>query len=270
LNLDHALETLRERAPFVPELALVLGSGLGALAACPESLAGVAVPFTELGFPGPSVQGHQGQLLYCELEGRKVVLQAGRFHYYEGHPMALVTAPMRLHARMGVKTVIHTNAAGAVNAAFRVGQLMIITDHINLMGVNPLVGPNPGPGPRFPDMSAAYDPGLAAQIARAAAGLGQTVQQGVYLAVPGPSYETPAEIRAFRTLGADAVGMSTVPEVLVARQEGLKVAGISCLCNMAAGMLPQALTHAEVLAAGAMAAQEFERLVRAFLRDLNE
>lgn len=268
MNIQPALEILRGRAPFVPELALVLGSGLGALASCAEAKAGVAIPFTELGFPAQTVQGHQGKLIFCELEGRKVVLQAGRFHFYEGNPMSLVTAPMRMHARLGVKAVVHTNAAGAVNAAFKVGQLMVINDHINLMGTNPLIGPNQDPGPRFPDMTSAYDPALTAQILAAAASLGQEVQRGVYLAVTGPSFETPAEIRAFRALGADAVGMSTVPEVIVARHEGMKAAGISCLCNMAAGMLPQPLTHAEVLEAGAAAAANFERLVRTFLRDL--
>jgi len=269
MELQSALEALRKRAPFVPEVALVLGSGLGVLAEGPDAARGVAVPFTDLGFPGQTVQGHQGRLVFCELEGRKVVLQAGRFHFYEGHPMGLVTAPMRLHAGLGVKAVVHTNAAGAINPAFQVGQLMLITDHINFMGANPLVGPNRGTGPRFPDLCAAYDPGLSGQFAAAAQALGQTLQQGVYLAVSGPSYETPAEIRAFRALGADAVGMSTVPEVIVARQEGMKVAGLSCLCNMAAGMLPEALTHAEVLAAGAGAGVAFERLIRAFLRKLD-
>ena len=269
MDIQPGLRVLRARAPFVPDLALVLGSGLGALAGCPEALGGVAIPFTDLGFPAQTVEGHQGRLIYCQLEGRKVVLQAGRFHHYEGHPLAVVTAPMRLHAQMGVRAVVHTNAAGAVNAAFRVGQLMVITDHINLLGGNPLVGPNLAPGPRFPDMTRAYDPALSGQILQAAAGLGQTLQQGVYLAVTGPSFETPAEIRAFRTLGADAVGMSTVPEVIMARHQGLRVAGISCLCNMAAGMLPQPLTHQEVLDAGAAAAGAFEQLIRAFLRNLD-
>ena len=268
MNIQPALDHLRDRMPFVPELALVLGSGLGALAACPEAAAGVSIPFTDLGFPGQTVLGHQGRLIFCRLEGRDIVLQAGRFHYYEGHPMALVTAPMRILARLGVRAVVHTNAAGALHPAFKVGQLMVITDHINFMGTNPLIGPNPGPGPRFPDMTRAYDQGLSDQILQAAAATGQTLQQGVYLAVTGPSYETPAEIRAFRTLGADAVGMSTVPEVIVARQESLKVAGISCLCNMAAGMLPQPLTHQEVLEAGAASASAFEALIRAFLRGL--
>lgn len=269
MDLQPALEILRARAPFVPELALVLGSGLGQLAHCPEALAGVSLPFTELpGFPHQTVLGHSGRIIFCELEGRKVLLQAGRFHFYEGHPMAVVTAPMRLYGRLGVPVVVHTNAAGAVNAGFAVGELMVISDHINLQGTNPLIGPNVEPGLRFIDMTEAYDRDLRRQLFAAAAASGQSLREGVYLAVTGPSFESPAEIRAFRTLGADAVGMSTVPEVLVARHEGMKVAGVSCLCNMAAGILPQALTHQEVLAAGAEAGQRFETLVRAFVRAL--
>jgi purine-nucleoside phosphorylase len=270
MNWLPALEALKLRAPYVPDLAIVLGSGLGALAEAPEAKAGTAIEFTELpGFPAQTVAGHGGRLIFCELEGRKVLLQAGRFHYYEGHPMSLVTAPMRLYGHLGVKAVLHTNAAGAINPAFGVGQLMLISDHINLMGTNPLIGPNVEPGPRFQDMSAAYDPDLRAQLRTAGQVLGTTLQEGSYLAVTGPSYETPAEIRAFRAMGADAVGMSTVPEVIVARQEGMKVAGISCLCNMAAGILPQALSHKEVLEAGAASAGAFQSLVRHFVAHLS-
>ena len=269
MNIPSALETLKARAPFVPELAIVLGSGLGALADTPAAQAGVSVPFTELpGFPQQTVVGHSGKLVFCELEGRKVLLQAGRFHFYEGHPMELVTAPMRLYGRLGVKAVLLTNAAGALNKGFSVGDLMVMRDHINFQGTNPLIGPNREPGPRFPDMTAAYTPALREQIHAAAKALGQSLQEGTYLAVTGPSYETPAEIRAFQILGADAVGMSTVPEAIVARHEGMAVAGISCICNMGAGILPQALTHQEVLDAGKAAASRFEALVRRFVRDL--
>ena len=269
MNLPPALEALKSRAPFVPELAIVLGSGLGALAEAPEALAGTSVAFTDLpGFPAQTVVGHGGKLIFCELEGRKILLQAGRFHFYEGHPMALVTAPMRLYGRLGVRAVLHTNAAGAINPAFGVGQLMLISDHINFMGTNPLIGPSEGPGPRFPDMSTAYDASLRTQLRAAGQALGMPLQEGSYLAVTGPSYETPAEIRAFRAMGADAVGMSTVPEVIVARQEGMKAAGISCLCNMAAGILPQALSHQEVLEAGAASAGAFQALVRRFIANL--
>jgi purine-nucleoside phosphorylase len=269
MAVSDALQVLRDKAPFVPELAVVLGSGLGALADSAEARSGLSIPFTDLpGFPAPTVAGHGGRVVFCEFEGRKVVLQAGRFHFYEGHPMPLVVAPMRLYGHFGVRAVLLTNAAGAVNPAFGVGDLMALTDHINLFGTNPLIGPNVEPGPRFPDMTAVYDPAFRSQLKASALGLGQTLREGVYLGLTGPSYETPAEIHAFRTLGADAVGMSTVPEAIVARHEGMRVAGISCLCNMAAGILPQALTHQEVLEAGAAAAGRFESLVRTFVRDL--
>jgi purine-nucleoside phosphorylase len=271
VTASDVLQVLKSKAPFVPELAIVLGSGLGALAESPEARTGLSIPFTDLpGFPAPTVAGHGGRLVFCEFEGRKVVLQAGRFHFYEGHPMPLVVAPMRLYGRLGVRAVMLTNAAGALNPAFSVGELMALTDHINMFGTNPLIGPSEGPGPRFPDMTAVYDPAFRSHLQACARQLGQTLREGVYLGLTGPSYETPAEIRAFRVLGADAVGMSTVPEAIVARQEGLRVAGISCLCNMAAGILPQALTHQEVLAAGAAAADRFEALLRAFVRDLPE
>jgi purine-nucleoside phosphorylase len=267
--MTTALQILQSKVPFQPELAIVLGSGLGALADSTEARSGITIPFTDLpGFPAPTVEGHGGKLVFCEFEGRKVVLQAGRFHFYEGHPMPLVVSPMRLYGRLGVKTVMLTNAAGALNPAFGVGELMALTDHINFFGTNPLIGPNVGPGPRFPDMTAIYDAELRSHLLACAQTLGQTVREGVYLGLTGPSYETPAEIRAFRLLGADAVGMSTVPEAIVARQEGMRVAGISCLCNMGAGILPQALTHKEVLEAGAAAAGRFEALIRAFVRGL--
>jgi len=269
MNLESALSALKGRAPFAPELAIVLGSGLGALAESPEARAGVQIPFTDLpGFPAQGVAGHSGKLIFCEMEGRRLVLQAGRCHLSEGHPLSGVAASMRLFKRLGAQAVLHTNAAGAINYRFKVGELMVIADHLNFTGANPLIGPNVPPGPRFSDMTQAYDKALREQLHAAAAGCGQRLQEGVYVAVSGPCYETPAEIRAFRALGADAVGMSTVPEVIVARQEGLKAAGISCLCNMGAGMLPQPLTHEEVLEAGAAAAKDFEALVRRFVRDL--
>ncbi|MBP1627080.1 MAG: purine-nucleoside phosphorylase [Holophagaceae bacterium] len=267
MDLHAAQDALKARAPFIPEIAVVLGSGLGALADCVEAQQGLSIPFTELpGFPAQTVEGHAGRLVFCELEGRRVLLQAGRFHYYEGHSLDLVTAPMRLYGRLGIPAVLHTNAAGALHPGFRVGELMVLRDHINFMGEHPLRGPNVPPGPRFPDMTEAYDPGLRAKLHQAAQAVGQRLQEGVYLAVSGPSYETPAEIRAFRAMGADAVGMSTVPEVLVARHEGMKVAAVSCLCNMGAGILPQPLAHQEVLEAGKAASAAFANLVRAFLR----
>lgn len=266
--LKDTLSLLSARAPFTPELAIVLGSGLGALAEGLEAQKGTAITFSALGFPPQSVEGHSGKLVFCEMEGRKVVLQAGRFHFYEGHSLDVVTAPMRLYGRLGVRAVLLTNAAGALNPAHGVGDLMALTDHINFTGANPLIGPNAPQGARFPDMSAAYDAGLRAQLHAAAKALGQSLREGVYIGVTGPSYETPAEIRAFRQWGADAVGMSTVPETIVARHEGMKVAGVSCLCNMAAGILDQPLTHQEVLDAGKASAGRFEALVRSFIRNL--
>ncbi len=267
--LQTASQTLSKRIPFVPHIAIVLGSGLGSLMKSPEAQRGVLIKFSDLpGFPEQTVEGHTGEMMFCELEGKKVVLQSGRFHYYEGHPMSIVTAPMYLYASLGIPIVLHTNAAGAINPAYQVGELMIIKDHLNFTGTNPLLGPNNPVGPRFPDMSNIYDPELRQCIHRAASKVGKNLQEGVYIGVLGPSYETPAEIRAFRTLGADAVGMSTVPEVIAAGHAGLRVAGISCLCNMGAGMLPIPLNHHEVLAAGQKAAKDFESVVRQFVRDL--
>lgn len=268
-GLDLAFDALEGRAPFVPELAIVLGSGLGALAECPEARRGVVVPFTDLpGFPEQTVLGHRGQMIFCELEGRKVVLQSGRFHGYEGHPPALIVAPMRLYARLGVRSVLMTNAAGAINPAFSVGDLMVVSDHINLQGSNPLTGPNQGAGSRFPDMGEAYDKVLRRKLHKAGEAVRAELKEGVYLAVMGPSFETPAEIRAYRILGADVVGMSTVPEVIVARHEGMKVACVSCISNMAAGIARRPLSQEEVLEVGAAGADRFESLIRSFLESL--
>lgn len=267
MDIVELRDRLKKQIPFVPEMAIVLGSGFGVLAECPEAQQGCVIPFAELpGFPAQTTEGHAGRMVFCEIEGRKVLLQAGRFHFYEGHTMALLTAPMRLYGRLGIPMVLLTNAAGAINPDFQVGELMAITDHINLMGANPLCGPNQPPGPRFPDLSETYDAKLVAAWQQAAHQTGQRLREGVYLAISGPSYETPAEIRAFRTLGADAVGMSTVPEAIVARHEGMRVAAISCLTNMAAGISAQPLTHNAILDAGKAATAKFELLLRAFLK----
>jgi purine-nucleoside phosphorylase len=269
MDIKPALGALRGKVPFVPEIAIVLGSGLGGLASCPEAAAGVAIDFCSLpGFPEQTVEGHSGRLIFCELEKRRVALQAGRFHYYEGHPMALVTAPMRLYGRLGAKAVLLTNAAGALNPDLRAGALMVIKDHINLQGANPLLGPNLGPGPRFPDMSFLYDPKLRRQLTDAGARRGVGLCEGVYVAVTGPSFETPAEVRAFRALGGDAVGMSTAPEAIVARHEGMSVAAVSCICNMGAGISDRPLSHQEVLDASKTIGESFEDLAREFVRSL--
>jgi purine-nucleoside phosphorylase len=243
----EAAEFLRGHGFGGAELAVVLGSGLGAFA---ETLTDrFELPYREIPhWPASAVVGHAGALVGGTTRGRHVLALSGRVHAYEGHPLTTVTFPMRVLGRLGVPTVILTNAAGGINTRFSQGALMVIEDHINLMGDNPLVGPNDERfGPRFPDMSEVYSPRLRAVAAAAAAAAGVPIERGVYIAVHGPSYETPAEIRAFRTWGADAVGMSTVPEAIVARHMGLEVLGLSCITNLAAGVLPQPLVHAEVV-----------------------
>jgi len=270
MDIQPALDILRQKIPFVPELAVVLGSGLGPLADCPEAGEGTLINFHDLpGFPDQSVLGHSGKMFFCEFENRKVVLQAGRFHYYEGHPMSLVTAPMRLYGRMGVKAVLLTNAAGALDPNIKVGSFMVIKDHINLQGTNPLIGPNVEPGQRFPDMSFLYDQRLRRQLLSIGGGHEGKLFEGVYVAVTGPSFETPAEIRAFHLLGGDAVGMSTAPEAITARHEGMLVAGISCICNMGAGIQAKVLTHQEVLDISKTIGKSFEQVIREFVRNLD-
>jgi purine-nucleoside phosphorylase len=269
MDIEPAIKKLSQHIPFIPELAIVLGSGLGALAECPEAKQGETISFTDLpGFPTQTVAGHSGKMMFCRLEGKNIVLQAGRFHYYEGHPMSLVTAPMRLYGRLGVKAALLTNAAGAANPNLRVGSLMVISDQINLQGANPLIGPNVEPGQRFPDMSYLYDEDLRKQLLAAGKKCGADLAEGIYVAVSGPSFETPAEIRAFHMLGGDAVGMSTAPEAIVARHEGMAVAGVSCICNMGAGIAGKALTHEEVLGISKTVGGSFEATVREFIRNL--
>ncbi len=243
----EAAEFLRGRGFGGAHVAVVLGSGLGAFA---DTLS----ERFEIGYadiphwPASAVVGHAGQLVGGVLRGRHVLVLSGRVHYYEGHSLQTVTFPMRVLGRLGVPRVILTNAAGGINTKFTQGALMLIDDHINAMGSNPLVGANDERfGSRFPDMSEVYSRRLRGLAADAAAEAGVAVEHGVYIAVHGPSYETPAEIRAFRVLGADAVGMSTAPEAIVARHMGLEVLGVSCITNMAAGVLPQPLVHDEVV-----------------------
>jgi purine-nucleoside phosphorylase len=205
-------------------------------------------------------------MFFCEFEGKNVVFQAGRFHYYEGHPMSLVTAPMRIYSALGARAVLLTNAAGALDPALSVGSLMVIKDHINMQGTNPLIGPNVEPGPRFPDMTSLYDHGMRQQLLMAGKRCSRTLTEGIYVATSGPSFETPAEVRAFRLLGGDAVGMSTVPEAIVAKQEGMIVGGISCICNMGAGILDRPLSHRDVLDISDSVSTAFEEVLREFVR----
>ncbi len=252
LKVDTAWSSLAAWHHLRPSIGIILGSGLGHFAA---RAAGAEVPFTSItGFPRPTVAGHAGTFHL----GRTLAVMAGRFHYYEGPPIDDVVLPVFLLHRLGVRTLVVTNAAGGVNRAYKVGDLVLIRDHVNLMGINPLRGPNPGPGPRFPDMTSTYDPRLRA-LAQAASGT--PLHEGVYAAFSGPSYETPAEIRMLAAIGADLVGMSTVPEVIAAAYLGMRILGISCVTNMAAGILPQPLDHEEVIRAGKAAAPRFTSLL---------
>ena len=246
-RVQEAASAIRARAGDAPAIGIVLGSGLGDFA---HSLAGATVlPYGELPhWPASRVIGHEGTLVVGSVGGRRVAALAGRCHAYEGHDLGTVTFAVRALGLLGVKTLMLTNAAGGVNTGFSQGALMAIDDHINLMGGNPLVGANDDRfGVRFPDMTEVYSSRLRAVADRAAKAIGLPLAHGVYAGLLGPSYETPAEIRYLRTIGADAVGMSTVPEAIVARHMGTEVLGISCITNMAAGVLPQPLDHAEVM-----------------------
>ncbi|MFP7297770.1 purine-nucleoside phosphorylase [Neobacillus niacini] len=246
-KIQNAAGFLKGKYSNTPQVGLILGSGLGVLADEIENP--VKIPYNEIpDFPISTVEGHAGQLVFGLLNGVEVVAMQGRFHFYEGYGMDKVTFPVRVMKELGVDMLIVTNAAGGVNESFEAGDLMIITDHINFMGTNPLIGPNDSKlGARFPDMSEAYSKELRAIAKDIAAQINLNVKEGVYFGNPGPVYETPAEVRMVRTLGGDAVGMSTVPEVIVARHSGMKVLGISCISNMAAGILDQPLTHDEVI-----------------------
>lgn len=245
---SEAADWLRAQGVQGADVAVILGSGLGDFADRLEERR--AVPYGAIPhWPEPSVAGHPGRFAWGLVRGRRVLALAGRVHFYEGQPLSAVTFAVRVLGRLGVPRLIVTNAAGGVNTRFARGALMIIDDHLNLMGTNPLIGPNDDRfGVRFPDMSAVYSPRLRALADEAARAAGVAIEHGVYAAVHGPSYETPAEIRALRAIGADAVGMSTVPEAIVARHMGIEVLGLSCITNMAAGVLPQPLVHDEVMA----------------------
>ena len=259
-RIDRAADYVRD-VLGTAEIAIVLGSGLGDYA---EVLTDAQVaPYHDIpGFPESTVPGHAGELYTGNLYGRRVMMMRGRFHSYEGYPLSDVTLPIRVVARLGVKALILTNAAGAVNTSFAPGELMLIDDYINFSGQNPLRGENlEAFGPRFPDMSRAYDRELRALALDVAERENITLRQGVYAWFNGPCYETPAEIRMARVLGADAVGMSTVPETIVAVHSGLRVLDVSCLTNMAAGILDQPLSHQEVVETGAKARASFRRLL---------
>lgn len=263
-----AAEYIRSRTKHQPKIALVLGSGLGSFA---DQLAdAVRIPYADIPhFPRSTAEGHAGQLVIGTAAGVAVAAMQGRVHLYEGHSIEDVVFPMRTFGRMGIGAVILTNAAGGVNTGYKQGCLVVLSDHINLQGVNPLVGPNDDRfGLRFIDMSQAYDRKFRKMAVEAGRKQGLDVYEGVYAAMAGPSYETPAEIRYLRTIGADVVGMSTVPEVIVARHMGIRVLAISCVTNMAAGILDQPLSHAEVLETGARVKNQFIALLESVIPEV--
>ena len=260
-KIRNAASYIRARVSAQPAIGLVLGSGLGDFADTLEDA--VRIPYAEIpDFPVPSVPGHSGALVFGRKCGRDVVVMQGRIHYYEGLSQKEITLPIRVLAALGVKTLVLTNACGGVNLSFTPGDLMLISDHINFSGSNSLIGPNfDAFGPRFPDMSDLYTASLRAVIKEKAQIAGIPLREGVYAMYSGPNYETPAEIRMFRTLGADTVGMSTVPEALVAGHCGMQVVGVSCVTNMAAGVLPVKLSHAEVTETANRVSVKFRSLI---------
>jgi purine-nucleoside phosphorylase len=264
-TIAEAVRFLKERTTLRPRVAVVLGSGLGAFA--DELAERTEIPYAEIpGWPCSTAIGHAGKLAFGKLGALDVAAMAGRVHLYEGYTPAQVTFGVRVLGSLGVRSIVFTNAAGGINLALERGGLVLISDHINLQGSNPLLGANDDAlGPRFPDMSEAYSRSLRTLAHEVGSEIGIRLAEGIYAAVLGPSYETPAEIRYLRTIGADLVGMSTVPEVIVANHMGMRALGISCVTNMAAGILPQKISHAEVLEAGEMVRGTLVKFLRALL-----
>ena len=259
---EHAARIIRSRTTETPRVAIVLGSGLGGFA--DDFDEPVGIPYEEIpGFARSTAEGHAGRLVIGKIDQVPLVAMQGRVHFYEGYSLEQVTFPIRAFKLLGIKTLILTNAAGGVNVQLTQGALMVLSDHLNLMGDNPLRGPNDSRfGPRFPDLTSAYSPELQEIVVEEAKALGVEIRRGIYAALSGPSYETPAEIHLLRALGADAVGMSTVPEVIVARQMNMEVLGISCITNMAAGISDQPINHEEVMATGDRVRETFTQLLR--------
>jgi len=265
---EAAAKFIQRKTKLRPKVALVLGSGLGGFA--DEFAHATKIPYSKIpNFPQSTAVGHAGQLVLGKVENVEVVGMQGRVHLYEGYSVKDVVFPVRVFARMGIQAIVLTNAAGGIKKDFPQGRLVIISDHINLQGVNPLSGPNNEKfGPRFPDMTTAYDKKFRALTLSEGRRLGIDLGDGVYAALAGPSYETPAEIRYLRSIGADLVGMSTVPEVIAARHSGMRVLGISCVTNVAAGVLDQPLDHKEVLETAGRVKGQFIALLRAVIRDI--
>jgi len=267
-KIQAAADYIRSKVKRVPQTALMLGSGLGVLAE--EVQDAVRIPYSEIPhFPVSTAPGHAGVFTAGTLEEQEVIVMGGRFHYYEGYDMETIAFPIRVMKNLGVDTLLLTNAAGGVNEEYKPGDLMIITDHINMTGQNPLRGQNDEQlGPRFPDLGTLYNPDLSALLEDAAGESSIDYQKGVYAWTSGPSFETPAEIRMLRTLGADAVGMSTVPEAITAHHCGIRVAGVSCISNMAAGVLDQPITQEEVFETAKLVREGFSMLIRRTLRKM--
>ena len=261
-QIQETADWITSKTDGVPDIAMILGSGLGALADDLDDAQ--VIPYREIpNFPVSNVEGHAGNLVFGTMEGKRVAIMQGRSHYYEGWSGAELTFPIRVFKTLGTNSLLVTNSAGGINRDFKPGDLMLITDHINMMGFNPLRGENEEKfGPRFPDMTAAYDPEVRNVIIQAARDLNIAIKSGVYAAVAGPSYETPAEVRMIGVCGGDAVGMSTVPEVIIANHMGMRVGGISCISNLAAGISAQKLDHAEVKATANMVREKFGQLVK--------
>ncbi len=270
-QIDEAAQAVKRRISIQPVVGMILGSGLNGLADSVKNA--VYIPYGEIpGFPASTVEGHVGRFVAGELEGKPVLVMQGRIHYYEGYSMQQVTLPIRVMQRLGIPALIVTNAAGGVNPSFTPGDVMLILDQLNLVGMtglNPLIGPNLGEiGPRFPDMSQPYDREYAELARKTAKEQGITLQEGVYAGLSGPSFESPADLRFLRMIGADAVGMSTVPEVIVARHGGMRVLGISGISNKANLDGSTVTTHEEVMEAGKVITPKIEALTRGFLRAL--
>jgi len=252
---------------FKPEIGIILGSGLGDFA---ENFSSICIPYSEIpGFESSTIQGHAGQLVFTKIQGKNTILMQGRYHFYEGHSMEKVVYPVKIMKKLGIKTLIITNAAGAINEEFKPADLMLITDHINLMGTNPLIGKNyDSLGTRFPDMSEIYKQDLIKFAKDCAKELNIEVKHGVYAAFSGPSYETPAEIKMLQKLGADAAGMSTIPEAIVANYCAINVLGISCITNYAAGVKKTPLAHSEVIETANIAKNKFKSLLLKILEKI--
>lgn len=267
-RIDKICQSIQERVPYVPEVLVILGSGLGSMADQVEEK--IVIKYEDIDdFLVSTVEGHEGQFVFGDYKGKKVAMMQGRFHYYEGYSMKEVTLPVFAMRRLGVKNLIVTNACGGVNKSFAPGDLMLIEDHLNFTGNNPLMGRNMEEfGPRFPDMSRVYNRELMGLAERIGDEEGIPLKRGVYAIYTGPSYETPAEIRAYRTMGADAIGMSTVPEAIVANYSGMRVLGVSCITNMASGILDQPLNHEEVIEVSARVRDSFTTLISRVIEEM--